>query len=287
MAPRSSGAAPKLKMRFPWQNLPPSHGEVADEFVEFLRQEWSHLKIGTHDADAVEIAMPDGADGTLFLHKLHVLIRGMRRNNPRMRKVIYGAFAQQMLSAENQIPLLESLDAATVAKKIFPRVTRSDVFAALGDNLEEAAPPSRTLADTDFKIVYVLDFDDRVAYVMGAQAEVLKMDEEQLYQQSLANARLLFSHAECRSQLGEFGPKKVANLIECKDGHAGARLLVLSEYLDDGEEVAAVILENSAFLLALVPPDNNFNPLRAIAKKGGSPHVQQPFLVTRDGIKAM
>jgi hypothetical protein len=274
-------------MRFPWQNSPPSEQEVADEFVEFLRHEWGDLKIGAHDAGHVEVSLSDGADGKLYLHKLHGTVAGLRRNNPKTRRTIYRGFAQQMLAPDKQIPDLESLDSETMAAKIFPRIVRRDIFNALGDELEDAAPPSRPFADTNFLVVYVLDFDDRVAYVMKAQAETLNMNEEQLYEQGLINARALFPHEKCRELMAQFDPKKVAHFLECPDGHAGARLLVLPEYLEENEEVAALILENSAFLLALTPPNNNWNPLREIAKQGGAPFVQQPFLVTRQGIKAM
>lgn len=274
-------------MRFPWQTSPPDQNEVADEFVEFLRQEWRDLKIGAHDADYVEVSLSDGAEGKLYLHKLQGAIAGLRRNNSQTRRKIYEGFAQQMLSPDKQIPDLESVDSATMAAKIFPRIARRDIFEALGDDIEEAAPPSRPFADTNFLIVYVLDFDDRVAYIMQAQAETLNMSEEQLYQQGLGNARNIFPREKCRELMAQFSPKKVANFVECPDGHAGARLLVLPEYLEENEEIAAVILENSAFLMAQVPPDNNWNPLREIAKQGGAPFVQQPFLVTLQGIKAM
>ena len=274
-------------MRFPWQPPPPDAGQVANEFVEFLRQEWRDVKIAAHDAEHIEMSLPGGGEGKLYLHKLHGAIAGLRRNNPKTRRKIYEGFAQQMLAPEKQIPELEDLDAATVAAKIFPRITRRDIFDALGDDLTEAAPPSRCFADSDFLIVYVLDFDDRVAYVMQAQAESLDMNEEQLYQQSLTNARLLFPREKCRELMAQFDPKKVAHFLECADGHAGARLLVLPEYLEEGEELAAIILENSAFLMAQVPPNNNWNPLREVAKQAASPFVQQPFLVTKSGVKAM
>ena len=274
-------------MRFPWQNPPPSQQEVADEFVDYLRQEWGDLKIGAHNAEYVELSLGGGAEGKLYLHKLHGTIAGLRRNNPKTRRQVYQGFAQQMLAPDKQIPALEDLDAATMAAKIFPRIARRDIFDALGEDLSEAAPPSRPFADTNFLIVYVLDFDDRVAYVMQAQSETLQMSEEQLYEQSLINSRELFPHEKCRELMAQFDPKKVAHFLECSDGHASARLLVLPEYLEAGEELAAILLENSAFLMAQVPPGNNWNPLREVAKQAASPFVQQPFLVTTDGVKAM
>ena len=274
-------------MRLPWQAPPPSEGEVADEFVKFLWQEWSDLKIAGHDAKHIELSLPGGMDGKLYLHKLHGAIAGLRRNNAKTRRQIYQNFAAQMLAPDKQIPDIESLSAAAMSDKIYPRITRRDIFDALGDDLEAAAPPSRPFGDTEFDLVYVLDFDDRVAYIMKAQAEALEMDEEELYQQGLCNARLLFSREKCRELMTQFAPKKVAHFLECPDGHASARLLVLPEYLEENEELAAVILENSAFLMAQVPSDNNWNPLRELSKQGGSPFVQQPFRVTLDGIAAM
>ena len=274
-------------MRLPWQDEPATESEIAAEFVAFLREAWSDLAIASYDAQHVELSLPGGMDGKLYLHKLHGAIAGLRRNNAKTRRRVYEAFALQMLAPDKQIPDIENLSAATMGDKIYPRISRRDIFDSLGDDLEKAAPPSRTFADTDFFIVYVLDFDDRVAYIMKAQAEALEMDEEQLYQQSLTNARLLFPREKCRELMAEFAPKKVAHFLECADGHASARLLVLPEYLEENEELAAVILENSAFLMAQVPPDNNWNSLREIAKRGVSPFVQQPFLVTSNGVKAM
>ncbi len=274
-------------MNLPWQKPAPDESDVAEEFVAFLRKEWSDLNIAGHDSGHVELTLPGGADGKLYLHKLHGAIAGLRHNNAKTRRKIYEGFATQMLAPDKQIPELEKLSAATMSDKIYPRITRRDIFDSLGDDLTEAAPPSRAFGDTGFFIVYVLDFDDRVAYIMKAQAEALEMDEEQLFQQSLVNARVLFPREKCRTLMAEFAPKKVAHFLECPDGHAGARLLVMPEYLEENEELAAIILENSAFLMAQVPPDNNWNSLRELAKRGGSPFVQQPFLVTKNGAKAM
>lgn len=274
-------------MRFPWQGVPPSESEVAEEFVAFLHHEWRDLAIAGHDAQHIELSLPNGTDGKLYLHKLHGAIAGLRRNNPKTRRQIYQGFATQMLAPDKQIPELEALDGATMATQIFPRIARRDIFDSLGEDLEEAAPLTRPLAETDFLIVYVLDFDDRVAYIMKAQAEALKMSEAEVYQQSLVNARILFPREKCRDLMAQFAPKKVAHFLECPEGHASARLLVMPEYLEDNEELAAVILENSAFLMAQVPPDNNWNPLREAARRGGSPFVQQPLLITSKGIKAM
>lgn len=275
-------------MRFPWQKQKPLVPEqVAAEFVEYLRVEWVEIQVKEFDTEHLELVMPDGTDAKLFLHKLHGALAAARNPNEKARRQLYAGFAQQMLAADKQIPPLESLDPALMAAKVFPRVVAPALFEALQNDMDKAAPPRRPLADSDFQVVYVLDFDDRVAYVMKAQAEALQMDEEQLWQTSMANARTLFPREECRAALSQLNPKKVVHFLECRDGHAGARLLLLPEYLEEGEEAAAVILENSAFLLAQVPPGNNWNPLRTVARQGGSPHVQQPFLVSRQGIKAM
>jgi hypothetical protein len=274
-------------MRFPWQK-PTDPTIVAAEFVEYLRQNWPQLQVKECDAERVQLTMADGTDAKLSLHKLHATMSTARSYNPNVRRVLYEKFAQQMLSPEKQIPDLETLDAAQMAEKIFPRVVRSDMFDSWSEEAgEKLSTPQRPLPGTDFIIAYVLDFDDRVAYVMGHQSDTLGMDEATLFQNGLNNARKLFSRDELRQAMVEFNPKKVAHFMECRDGHASARLLLLPEYLEESEEIAAVVLENSAFLLAQIPPNNNWNPLREVARQGGSPHLHQPFYVTRDGIKSM
>ena len=274
-------------MRFPWQK-PTDPAQVANEFAEFLRKHWPQLQVKAFDNEHVELTLSDGTDAKLYLHKLHASMPTARSYNPKVRQHLYENFAAQMLAEDKQIPDLDELDAAQMAGKIFPRVMPNEAMKAWAEQAgEDVHAPSRPLADTDFMVVYVLDFDDRVAYVMGQQAESLGMDETTLNAHAMTNARQLFSRAEVEKYFAEFSPKKVVHFLECKDGHASARLLLLPEYLQEGEEVAAVILENSAFLIAQIPPSNNWNPLREVARPAGSPQGNQPFIVTREGNKAL
>lgn len=281
-------------MRLPWQAPPPSQAEVADEFLAFLQREWPQLNARDCDGDSLALTLPDGAEGKLFLHKLHAAIARLRRNNSKWRQLVYADFAQQMLASEKQIPDLNALGEDEIAKIIFPRVMPRDTLTTWTNQLRaqagsesEPEAPHRDLPGTNFMIAYVLDFDDRVAYFMGHQSQMFNLDEPSLFERAMNNSRELFTREHGRAALEQISQKKAAVCVECPDNHASARLLLLPEYLEEGEEFAAVILENGAFLVSQIPPQNNWNPLREVARQGGSPHVHQPFLVTKSGIKAM
>lgn len=270
-----------------WQTPSPDEAQIAAEFADFLRKGWTEIRIGDVNAERIELILQGGVDAKLFLHKLHGTIAELPRNNAKTRQ-IYESFARHMLADDKQVPAFDKLDAAQMVSKIFPRVVRPDMFRSLqGKTAKPLQMPQRPLPGTDFVIVYVLDFGDRVAYVAEQQVESLDKDEDALFRHSMDNARTLFSREDLHRTVAQFGPKKVAHFIDCPDGHAGARLLVLPEYLDEDDSLAALIMGNNLFLLALIPPTNNWNPLRQAARQAKSPHLHQPFLVTPAGIKAM
>ena len=106
---------PRDSMQLPWQSAPPSERQVADEFTAYLQREWPQVNARDSDGDSLALTLPDGAEGKLFLHKLHGAVGRMRRNNFKRRQQVYADFARQMLSAEKQIPDLNALGGDEVA----------------------------------------------------------------------------------------------------------------------------------------------------------------------------
>jgi hypothetical protein len=279
-------------MRFPWQPSPPSEHEVVAEFVEFLRQKWAHIQVQEFTAEYIEYlhledSRQEATSNRLYLHKMHETIDGLSRSNAKTRWKVYEQFAQRMLTGESLIPDVDDYDSAQTAPRIFPRLVRAERPAVWQREAnEELPPPQRPLANTPYVVSYVLDCDTQVMYVTARQSELLKMDEKLLYDYAVENTRKLFSREQFRSAIEEL-PLRKAVAFSCPDAHASARLLVLPEYMEEGEEISVVVGDNDTFLMGLLPSGNNWNSLRELAREGGRPYLHHPFLVTREGIKAM
>jgi hypothetical protein len=275
-----------LTIRFPWQQDPPlSSEETMREFVAYLGEAWPHWRV--EEASPGELEMRDDEDheSTLCLHKLHYEVQHVRRNTPKTRRKIYETFARKMLAPENSIPPIEEISRADYEERIFPRFVENSFFEAVRERTGVDNVPRRTFAD-GINVVYVLDFPERVAYILSDQAEQLGMSEDELYEAGIANLRKIFPREAMRPLVEKTREDEIAAL-PCPDGHNAARLLIACEYLEDGEEVAVVLRDDSHFVVLPVPPNNNWNPLRELARTGHPSGQRQPFLLSAQGVKAM
>jgi hypothetical protein len=276
-----------ISIRFPWQRDDPplSPEDTTQEFVAYLGEAWPHWRV--EEASPAELEMRDNEDheSTLCLHKLHYEIQHIRHNNIKKRRRIYETFARKMLAPENSIPPIEEISRADYEERIFPRFVENSFFEAVRERTGAEDVPRRDFAES-FNVVYVLDFPERVAYILSDQAEQLGMSEDELYHAGVANVRKIFPREAMRPLIDQTKEGEFAAL-PCPDGHNAARLLIACDYLEEGEEVAVVLRDDSHFVVLPVPPGNNWNPLRELARTGHPSGQRQPFLITASGVKAM
>jgi hypothetical protein len=169
-----------------------------------------------------------------------------------------------------------------VRERIFPKIVQPGFMdRAVEMGMERNSIPHFPLGSTPFFVVFVVDFPDRVSYILAPQAEQLGVDADTLRAAAWDNTRRLWTREEVRPLIE--GGAAVA--VHCAEGHNSARAALLPEYLEEGEEIAFLILDRDRLMLMPAPPDNNWNPLRSVCR---DPYgLPRPLRITRDGIAAM
>lgn len=276
-----------ISIRFPWQRDDPplSPEDVVREFIAYLREAWPKWHVAESSTNELEMRDEEEHESTLCLHKLHYEVQHLKRNNHKRRRKIYESFARKMLAPENSIPPIEEISRADYEERIFPRFVENSFFEAVKERTGVEDVPRRDFAQ-GINVVYVLDFPERVAYILSDQAEQLGMSETELYQTGISNLRKIFSRETMRPLVEQTKNGEVAAL-PCPDGHNAARLLIACEYLEEGEEIAVMLPDDSVFVVLPVPAGNNWNPLREMARNSHPSGQRQPFLLTASGVKAM
>ena len=275
-----------------WAKSPPLSPEhINEEFIEFARREMPDVTFVQKAENEIEISGPNVSNQTLMLDKLQRECAEIPGQKSAQRTDVYRRWLS-ILNSQNVIEELENAQFADLQKRIYPKIVQEGFFHGLRDRNADAdstnvkaedrdSVPGHLIENTSYHLVYVVDFPDRVSYILGAQMQQMNATEAQLQEAAWENARQLLPHDECRELLESDEVKMVA----CEEGHPTARLLILPEYLEDDEEFAVVIPSQDLLMLTDVPTDNNWNPLRQFARQ--SDGLPQPLRVSRNGLKAM
>ena len=270
-----------------WAKSPPLAPEqINTEFLAFARQVLPDATFVEKAENEIEISGPNLPNQTLILDKLQRQCAEIPGPKSDDRKEIYRQWLG-VLNSESVIEELENAQFADIAERVYPKIVPESFFAGLrarnADGSEENrdSVPGHLIENTPFHLVFVIDFPDRVAYILGAQLQSYEVDAQQLAEAAFNNARQLLPRDEARELLESDEVK----MLSCEDGHPTARLLILPEYLEAGEEFAVVIPSQDLLMLTDVPGDNNWNPLRQFARQ--SDGLPQPFRVSQNGLTAM
>ena len=109
-------------------------------------------------------------------------------------------------------------------------------------------------------------------------AHLLEADALVLAKANLARA---FDSTAVRSALSD----RSMNVVKTNDTFDAARILLVPQFLEPGESIAAVIPDRDTLVLTAVPADGDWSRLRKIAGvAAGDPLWREPLIVTREGI---
>lgn len=270
-------------MRFPWQRpeiIPPR--QVAEEFIEVLLEIHPEIEITGYNEGVVEFETPDSKDCAIMLHKLHAALEFERHPKLKGRKKVYRGFIQDVFDPtfSHDEEKIGTQDQA----RILPRLVHAEFLSFAAERSLDIQFPHRPFYDTGLMLVYVLDSEKSVAYIADVHAADLELDEAGLYDKALENARTTYERDSLRDR---YVDNDNFNMELCEDGHNSVCLILLPECLEPGEEIAVLMPDKDVFVAAPVPPDNNWNPLRAVAREGNPPYIEQPMLVSSTGVVMM
>ncbi len=168
--------------------------------------------------------------------------------------------------------------------RILPRIVTADFLDRAGTANEV---PHRPLGHTGLFIVYVMDDENSVRFIMGPLVGRLEMEEPDLYDLALTNLMKTFDvrHPKLRESLRQ----NAITTIKCMDTFDAARLLLIPRFLQPGEALAALVPDRDTLTLMPIPADGNWQPLVELAKVPASEHLllDRPLKVTCDGFTVM
>lgn len=267
-------------MQFLWRKpVELSSRDIVGEFIETYQQIIPDEKILSVGDDSVEWEKLDGSKHTIILGKVFHEVARLQKNNLKHRREIYQGFIKAVFSGE---AMPDSFDTPEFLARVLPAIR----FAPYLDHVRaqtKSEVPHREL-NAELIVTYVIDFPDKVAHIMDKQAEEMKLDEAQLHELAMENLRVFLPRADFRAV---YNPAQSIIAMPCADGHAAARVLLFAEYLEDGEELAAVVKDGAFLAIVEVPPDGNWNFLRSFASDATATGFARPFWVRPGQIELM
>ena len=129
-----------------------------------------------------------------------------------------------------------ALDPARDRPKVLPRLLTDAVLAAMRRHPGAASLPSWPSGVAGLSVVLVLDREASVAYLTDAHLRNLDLAEDEALAVAKANLARTFARATVRSAVAD---GKSINVVKSFDTFDAARLLLVPDYLEEGESLAA------------------------------------------------
>lgn len=249
---------------------------VRREFIAFLGEAYPQFEVVGVRGSTLELKTPSGAIGALNLTRLYSAAAEVKGSDAAAHRPIYEQFASSLLAdVEEQT---RPLDPAKDLDRVMPRlVTRGFV-----DHVsKQTETPHRPLGNSGLFVAYVLDHSQRVMYLTRKHVDELRLTDDQLHEQALANLRKKGGGEKIVR--GAVEQRQLA-LVKAGDTYDAARLLLVPEHLRDGEGLVAAVPDRDTLALVSLPredarkvpmtPDNRDHLL-----------LNRPLWVTKDGIE--
>lgn len=251
---------------------------VRRELVAFLAEHYPQIAVVGERSDRLFLRTPSGADGEWNLAKVYAAVADLPNSATAAdRAGVFRHFADALIPSVLEADAPLSL--ATAGDRILPRLVRPEFLAGMPP---DADTPSVPLPDLGLAVVYVLDSPASVRYLTGQDLPDLGLDVRGLHDHALGNLRKRFAKEPVASAVGG-----AVVLVKELDSFDAARLLVVPDFLDPGQEVAAVVPDRDTLGLAPVPADGDWAPIREMAKIPGGEHLllARPLRVTAAGFE--
>ena len=256
---------------------------VRAEFVAYLGREAPEFEIVAARDREIDIRGPGGAEGTLRLDRLFTEVTNVPAGDSAAREAVFAHFLKALREGKR----VEALDAARDRPSVRARIISDDFLGHLradGTRRTGKTLSAVPLGVAGLSVVFVLDNENSVAYLTDdllaelnlTAAEALVLAKENL-------ARTLDLGAVVRAVLSE----RSMNVLKAGDTYDAARLLLVADLLQEGEQVAVVIPDRDTLAVTSVPADGDWSGLRKLARSAAGPVLwDKPLLVTRAGIAA-
>ncbi|MDQ7827199.1 MAG: DUF1444 family protein [Candidatus Eremiobacteraeota bacterium] len=258
------------------------HAKVCRDFVAYLEKEIPGINVVAESDSVLQIQFPGNPEEKktrLSLLKLHKRISESESQSIKDREEIYGEFVQ--ILKESNWPLSDNPEHYRM--RIFPLLITQDKLESMqGLGEKGKGIINRKFDSTGLFIVFVIDYSNHMSYIDKEVLKKIKFPEEQLYPVAMKNLHMHFPGETVRNAV----EKKTYSSIKIMDGYDATRLLLVPEYLMDGESVAALVPDSNILTLAPLPDNGDWSRLQKLARLAdGEPLLNKPILVTKKGFE--
>lgn len=260
---------------------------VREELTERLRREHPEVQVQGERLGNLVVRMPDGSERLWEMADIYGAVAhlpGMGSDPAGREKIYAGAIETLLTSAPAPTDPVTRETHETFLKPQWVPV------AALGEQSEGDVLPYHELPELGLAVIYVLDLPLRRRPITEADRAALGMDPRDLHRAALANLRSSLSREMLAGALEEGS----GAAFQTGDTFDAARLLLVPELLQPGEELLALIPHRD--LLLLLPaglrdePEKLEEGLRALQEEpspdcGHPPLLDRPIRVTAEGFE--
>lgn len=250
---------------------------VRRELIKFLAEEYPDLEITRVRGKALEVRVGE-VTGVWYLRNVFVAIANVK-DTPDAQREIFREFADDFVEGMREVA--EPTNMKRVGKRILVRLVPRD----WPDNLPaDHKVPTRPVKGLDLRTVYVIDSPNSVRYVTDDDLNDLGLDVKGVHKLALDNLRKRFAAEPVREAV-----RGALVTIKEMDSFDAARLLLVPEYLKEGEELAALIPDRDTLTLVPIPSDGDWKELRKLARVPASDHllIDRPVKVSRVGFEVV
>lgn len=244
-----------------------------DQWLRANRQGW-HV-IGVHD-QMIKLRPGSDTEVAISLDRVRQMVRDNARDRAE-RDAIYAQFAQ-LVSQATGGPDLESIERD--GHRLRPRIVPPEYYQTMKRG---NSPVARALPELSLWIVYAIDSPQSVSFLLESHLARLGADQDQVHEIAMHNL-----HSESfRKVVRDLLREKNAVNFRAGDSYDAARLLLLPECLEAGEQLAACIPDRDTLFICPVPRGDDWTGLAEIAKIPASDRLilDRPILVTRRGFE--
>lgn len=263
---------------------------VREEFAEFVRQHHPGAEVTGEQLGNLVVRLPDGGERVWEMADVYAAVArlpGMGAD-PAARQQLYRQAAAACFSPAPPAPLppvvSTPLSAPTHGPWIKPRLVRPESLAGAAPH---AVPLQLPVLDLGLTVVYLLDLPQGGRTLTEQDRGELELELAELHALALENLRKDFPREIVEQALsGESGSG-----IQFGDGFDTARLLLVPECLQEGEELVAMTAPHD--LLLLLPasvrddPEKMNEGLRLLKECDHPVLLDRPVLVNRAGFELL
>ncbi len=248
---------------------------IRQELLAYLADHAPELEIEVKGERELAVREEGGEESRLLLFNLLQELAGLKGDDPEQRKALY----KKLLEAHREQVGASELDPENDRARVRPRLVDERMLA----DMQRQAPGE--LASVSFGVpgllaVFVLDREHSVRYLESESLSELGLSLEEALELAKDNLRESMPSEVVQGTVRNGD----VNVVKSMDSYDAARLLLVPEHLNEGEVVVALIPDRDTLALAQVPDDDDWKPLRKLARNAAGPPLwRQPILVSPGG----